>query len=65
MLHFFVVYYSIVLNSKYRYNTKNIKNMPAVGKDHNSWAKEHDQNSSFFFFVNYRVIVQRYSFLTA
>ena len=34
---FFVVYYSIVLiNSKYRYNTKNIKNMPAVGEDQKS-----------------------------
>ena len=35
---FFVVYYSIVLiNSKYRYNTKNIKNMPAVGEDQKSY----------------------------
>ena len=24
--------------------------MPAVEKDHNSRAKEHDQNTSFFFF---------------
>ena len=39
--------------------------MPAVEKDHNSRAKEHDQNTSFFFFINYRVIVQRYIFLTA
>ena len=42
-----------------------MKNMPAVEKGHNSRAKEHDQNPSFFFFINHRVIVQRYSFLTA
>ena len=37
--------------------------MPAVEKNQNSKAKEHDQSPSFFF-INFRVIIQRYSFLT-
>ena len=37
--------------------------MLAVEKNQNSKAKEHDQSPSFFF-INFRVIIQRYSFLT-
>ena len=32
--------------------------MPAVEKDQNIQAKEHDQNPSLFFFINFRVIIQ-------
>ena len=43
-----------------RCNTKNIKNMPAVEKDQNNRAKEHDQN-----LIKFTVIIQRHSFFTA
>ena len=39
--------------------------MPAVEKCQNSRAKGHDQNPSFFFIINFRVIIQTYIFLTA
>ena len=40
-----------------------LKNIAAVGKDQNSRAKHHEQ--TLVFFVNFKVIIQRYSFSTA
>ena len=36
--------------------------MPAVEKCQKSRAKGHDQNPSFFFIINFRVIIQTYFF---
>ena len=64
MLHFFhsILFYHI--RHKVDKIGKILKNMPAVKKDQNSRAKGHDQKPSFFF-IDFRIIIQTYSFFNA